>query len=37
MFEIIETLLIQLIDIVPFFIVFILVMNLICSMLWGDR
>lgn len=37
MFEIIETLLTQLIDYIPFLICFILIMNLICSMLWGDK
>lgn len=37
MFEIIETFLIQLVDVVPFFIVFILVMNLICDILFGGR
>lgn len=37
MFEVVETLLIQLIDIIPVFVPFILIMNLICSMLWGDK
>lgn len=37
MFEIIENLLIQLINLMPFLIVFILVMNLICSMLFDRR
>lgn len=37
MFEIIETLLTQLIDYIPFLICLILIMNLICSMLWGDK
>ena len=37
MFDIIETLLIQLIGIMPGMICFILVMNLICSMLFDRR
>ena len=37
MFEVIETFLLQFIDGLPFFIVFILVMNLISSLLWGGR
>lgn len=37
MFEIVTTLLIQLIQILPYFIPFILVMNLVASLLWGDK
>lgn len=37
MFEVVETFLIQFINILPFIIPFILVMNLICSMLWGGK
>lgn len=37
MFEVVEVFLIQLVDIVPFLIVFILVMNLICDILFGGR
>lgn len=37
MIDIIETLLIQLISILPFLIPFVLVMNLICSMLFDKR
>lgn len=37
MFEIVETFLIELINYVPFLIVFILVMNLICDLLFGGR
>ena len=37
MFEVIETFLLQFIEIMPFMIVFILVMNLICDMLLGGR
>lgn len=37
MFEVAETFLIQFIDILPFIIPFILVMNLISSLLWGGR
>lgn len=36
MFEVAETFLIQLINILPFLIPFILIMNLVSSMLWGD-
>lgn len=36
MFEITEIMLIQLIQCMPFLLVFILVMNLIYEMLWGD-
>lgn len=37
MFDVVETLLIQLIQIMPFIIPFILVMNLICSLLFDRR
>ena len=37
MFEVAETFLIQFINIIPFLIPFILIMNLICSMLWGGK
>lgn len=37
MFDVVETLLVQLIGIMPFIIPFILVMNLICSMLFDKR
>lgn len=37
MIEIIETLLIQLISILPFLIPFVLIMNLICSMLFDRK
>lgn len=37
MFDIVEILLIQLIQIMPFLICLILVMNLICSMLFDRR
>lgn len=37
MFEVVETFLIQFINILPFVIPFILIMNLVCSMLWGDK
>lgn len=37
MFEIVESFLIQFINILPFLIPFILVINLACSMLWGDK
>ena len=37
MFEIIENLLIQLVNLMPFLLVFTLVMNLICSMLFDRR
>ena len=37
MFDVTETFLIQLINIMPFMIPFILVMNLVCSMLWGGK
>lgn len=35
MFDVVETLLIQLVNILPVFIPLILVMNLIASLLWG--
>lgn len=37
MFEVVNTLLIQLINILPVFIPLILIMNLIASLLWGDK
>lgn len=37
MYEVIESLLIQLINLMPFLIVFILIMNLICSILFDRR
>lgn len=37
MFEVAETFLVQLIDIMPFLIPFILVMNLVYEMLWGGK
>lgn len=37
MFDVVETFLIQFINILPFLIPFILVMNLVSSMLWGDK
>lgn len=37
MFEVVETFLIQFINILPFIIPFILIMNLVSSMLWGDK
>lgn len=37
MFDVVETFLIQFINILPFIIPFILVMNLVSSMLWGDK
>lgn len=37
MFEVIETFLIQFVNLLPFLIVFILVMNLVCNMLWGGK
>lgn len=37
MFEVVETFLLQFINLLPFLIVFILVMNLVCSMLWGGK
>lgn len=37
MFDVVETFLIQFINILPFLIPFILIMNLVSSMLWGDK
>lgn len=37
MFEVVETFLIQFINILPFLIPFVLIINLICSMLWGGK
>ena len=37
MFEVVETFLIQFINILPFLIVFVLIMNLICELLFGGR
>lgn len=37
MFEVVETFLTQFIGIMPFLIPFILIMNLVCSMLWGGK
>lgn len=37
MFEVVETLLIQLINVLPVFIGLILVMNLCASLLWGGE
>lgn len=37
MFDVVETLLLQLINILPVFIPLILIVNLIASLLWGDR
>lgn len=37
MFDVTETFLVQLINIMPFMIPFILIMNLVCSMLWGGK
>lgn len=37
MFEVAEVFLTQLVDIIPFLIPFILIMNLICYLLWGGR
>lgn len=37
MFEVVETFLIQFINILPFLIPFILIINLISSMLWGGK
>lgn len=37
MFEVVQTLLIQLINILPFLIPFILIMNLVCSMLFDRK
>lgn len=37
MFEVVETFLVQFINIMPFLIPFILVMNLVSYMLWGGK
>lgn len=37
MFDVVNTLLIQLIGVLPYFIPLILVINLIASLLWGDK
>lgn len=37
MFDVVNTLLIQLINMLPVFIPLILIMNLIASLLWGDK
>lgn len=37
MFEVVETLLIQLVNVLPVFIPFILIMNLISDLLWGGK
>lgn len=37
MFDVVEIFLVQLVNIMPFMIPFILIMNLICSMLWGGK
>lgn len=37
MFEVVETFLVQFINIIPFLIPFILIMNLISSLLWGGK
>lgn len=37
MFEIVETFLVQFVNLLPFLIVFILVMNLVAYLLWGGR
>lgn len=37
MFDVVETMLIQLVNIMPFIIPFILIMNLVCSMLFDKR
>lgn len=37
MFDVTETFLVQLVNIMPFMIPFILIMNLVCSMLWGGK
>ena len=37
MFDVVEIFLIQFINILPFLIPFILIMNLICSLLFGGR
>ena len=37
MFEVVETLLLQFINILPVFIPLILIINLIAGLLWGDK
>ena len=37
MFDVVETFIIQFINILPFIIPFILIMNLVSSLLWGER
>lgn len=37
MFDVVETLLVQLVNYMPFLICLILIMNLISSILWGDK
>lgn len=37
MFDVVETFIVQFINILPFLIPFILIMNLVSSMLWGDK
>lgn len=37
MFDVVNTLLIQLVNMLPVFIPLILIVNLICSLLWGDK
>lgn len=37
MFEVSELLLVQLVNIMPFLIPFILIMNLVCYLLWGGK
>lgn len=37
MFEVSEIFLIQLVNIMPFLIPFILIMNLVCYLLWGGN
>lgn len=37
MFDLVQTLLVQLINVLPFFIPFVLIMNLCSSLLWGEN
>lgn len=37
MFEVVETFLIQFINILPFIIPFVLIMNLVCDLLFGGK
>lgn len=37
MFDVVQELLIDLINVLPFFIPFLLIMNLCASLLWGDK